>query len=72
MEIIKMCKHEEGRPYNDNSLLDDLFKPQLVWIEERIDALIAAMQRYQHASKPIPIEWTNELWSHTNWLKNNK
>lgn len=46
-------------------------KPHLIWIDQRIDEIIKAMDRYREARKEIPKEWYFEL-AHLEVYKNTK
>lgn len=54
---IKRCKCEEAQ--TAKTLLG--IKPHFAWIEQRIDEIIKAMDRYREAKKKIPKDWYLEL-----------
>lgn len=36
--------------------------PHCIWVDKRIVEILDAMKRFGEADKPVPIEWTMELW----------
>lgn len=36
-------------------------RPKYVWLQERRDEIMDAMNRYSHAGKVVPVEWIEEL-----------
>ena len=59
----KQCPDCNGWSFTDNRLMS-----RQKWIENRVESILMAMEKYRHSKYIIPVVWAEELAEHLNTL----